>query len=88
MKGGSLVYKRGQFVTYHCQKAFQEGSACIDAVCSLCKQEEGNEGHSCNICKQSIKDYLIMDDQSFMPRKRPDWPGPGPEFCGICEVRL
>ena len=24
--------------------------------------------------------------ESMMPRKRPNWPGPGPETCAICEI--
>lgn len=84
-------YKRGaatRFVAYHCKKAFEEGSACVDAVCMKCRFAEGSEGHSCTECKESISDYHEMIDQSYMPRNRKNWPGPGPVFCGICEIRL
>jgi len=90
-KGHSLegTYKRGpttRFVAYHCKKAFEEGSACVDAVCHSCRFTADNENHSCPEYKQKIGDYKAETNQAYMPRKRHKWPGPGPIVCGICEI--
>lgn len=81
-------YPRGGFVTYHCKEAFTLGSKCVDAVCKECKDNEENHGHSCHLCKQKMITYKDETIQSYMPRRRPDWPGPGPVYCGICEIKL
>ena len=83
------TYKRGpatKFVVYHCKKALEEGSACVDAVCHSCRFTAANENHSCPECKQKIGDYKAETNQAYMPRKQPNWPGPGPIVCGICEI--
>lgn len=92
-KGKSLVgkYKRGigrEFVVWHCKKAFEEGSKCVDGVCSLCKMNHGESGHSCGVCKQNICDYKGEYNQGMMMRERENWVGPGPEECAICGIGL
>ena len=92
-KGESLVgkYKRGmgkEFVVWHCKKAFEEGSNCVNGVCGLCKMNYGESGHSCGVCKQNIRDYKEEEMEGMMMRARRNWKGPGPEECAICAIVL
>jgi len=91
-RGETLVpYKRGlenRFVAYHCKLAFGAGSKCVDAICHKCKLNPENKDHSCPECNQNIGDYSEETNQGYMPRKRPNWEGPGPVVCGICEITM
>ena len=92
-KGGSLVgnYGRGigrGFVVWHCSKAFEGSSKCVDGVCGLCKLNHEKSGHSCGVCKQDIETYKSEDTESYMKRERENWDGLAPEECAICGIEL
>ena len=92
--GESFVdqYGRGRgkrsFVVWHCKDAFESGTKCVDGVCADCKVTYDKNGHKCSECDQSIEDYKMETNISYMPRKRPTWKGPGPTNCAICNVIL
>ncbi len=91
-KGETLLpYKRGRdkgFVANHCKLAFAAGSECVDAICRECKKNPINKDHSCPVCHQNIGTYKDETDVRCMPRRRPNWEGPGPVVCGICEITM
>ena len=90
--GMSLVkqYGRGKrkFVIWHCKNAFEAKNKCVDGVCGECKIRHNKNGHKCPLCKMSIVDYREESNATYMPRKRPNWGGPGPEKCAICAIEL
>ena len=85
-------YGRGKgkmkFVIWHCKDAFEAGKKCVDGVCGACKIDQNKNGHKCPICKESIIDYRQETNATYMPHKRPNWIGPGPTNCAICEIEL
>ena len=85
-------YGRGKgkmkFVIWHCKDAFEAEKKCVDGVCGACKIDHNKNGHKCPICKESIIDYRQETNATYMPRKRPNWIGPGPTNCAICEIEL
>ena len=92
-RGESLVgtYTKGfgkGFIIYHCREAFKKGSACVDGVCRQCKLDHNDSGHKCDVCNQDICDYKEEENQTMMWRTRPNWGGPCPELCSICEIEM
>ena len=81
-------YKRGQFVVWHCNDAFEATSNCMDGVCSRCYVLHMDSGHKCGVCNEDIKSYKNEDQQGMMKRKRDNWDGIAPEKCAICEIEL
>ena len=74
---------------WHCKDAFEEGYECMDGVCSDCKLNDKNKGHSCDKCKQKLDDYKYEENEGTMTRKRhTTWAGPAPVTCGICMIVL
>ncbi len=92
-EGKYLVGKYGRgigksFVVWHCSKAFEGSSNCVDGVCGLCKMNHGKSDHSCGVCNQNIASYKCKDMESIMKQKREDWDGLAPEKCAICGIEL
>ena len=74
---------------WHCKDAFEEGSECVDGVCSDCKLNDKNKGHSCNKCKQKLDNYKYEENEGMMMRKRrTTWAGPASVTCGIYMIVL
>ena len=91
--GESLVgtYKRGlgkRFVVWHCNKAFEGSSNCVDGVCGRCKILHDKSGHRCGVCKQNMDDYKGEYEEGMLKRKRINWDGLAPEECAICGIEL
>ena len=75
-----------QFQIFHCRDSLNGQSACVDAVCGMCKLDSENDRHSCPNCDENIKDYKLEENEAMLPRCRPEWGGVGPESCAICAI--
>ena len=87
---GQYGRHKGQirFVVWLYKDAFEAGKKCVDGVCGACKIDHNGNGHRWPICKESIVDYRQETNARYMPRKRPNWNGPGPTNCAICDIVL